>query len=71
MAVAVCGRDKLQMTGDFRYRKARRPELYRDVIGMAHDYTGRRLDGRQVACLNSGVLGHTLHVRYLGHLVVR
>lgn len=37
MAVAMCGREKLHMAGGFRYKKARRPELYRDVIGKEHD----------------------------------
>ncbi len=34
MAVAVCTRDKLQMAGGFRYRKARRPEVYGEVIAQ-------------------------------------
>ncbi|KND91868.1 (R)-stereoselective amidase [Tolypocladium ophioglossoides CBS 100239] len=37
MAVAVCTRDKLQLAGGFRYRKARRPDLYGDVIAKQHD----------------------------------
>lgn len=28
--------EKLQQSGGFRYRQARRPELYRDIIGQAH-----------------------------------
>ena len=37
MAVALCWREKLQMAGGSRYRKARKPGLYRDVIGEEHD----------------------------------
>lgn len=37
MAVAVCTRDKLQLAGGFRYRKARRPQLYGDVIAKQHE----------------------------------
>jgi hypothetical protein len=36
MAVAVCTRDKLQMAGGFRYRNARRPEVYGDVLVKDH-----------------------------------
>jgi predicted amidohydrolase len=39
MAMALCTRGKLELAGGFRYRKARRPELYRDVIGAAHNST--------------------------------
>ncbi|PNP76490.1 hypothetical protein FNYG_09909 [Fusarium nygamai] len=37
MAVATCGKDKLQLAGGFRYRQARRPELYRNIIGSDHN----------------------------------
>ncbi|KAL2020752.1 hypothetical protein VTK56DRAFT_7950 [Thermocarpiscus australiensis] len=37
MAVALCTRDKLELAGGWRYRKARRPELYREIIGQAHE----------------------------------
>ncbi|XWW96217.1 hypothetical protein V2A60_004190 [Cordyceps javanica] len=37
MAVAVCTRDKLQMAGGFRYRNARRPEVYGEVLARAND----------------------------------
>ncbi|ELR03919.1 hypothetical protein GMDG_06450 [Pseudogymnoascus destructans 20631-21] len=33
MAVAVCSREKMEMAGRFRYRKARRPELYGHIVG--------------------------------------
>jgi predicted amidohydrolase len=33
---ATCSREKLMMAGGRRYRDARRPELYRDIIGKAH-----------------------------------
>lgn len=36
MALATCNRDKLQMAGGYRYRKARRPELYGHVIAEKH-----------------------------------
>jgi predicted amidohydrolase len=37
MAVALCTRDKLELAGGWRYRKARRPELYREILGQAHE----------------------------------
>jgi predicted amidohydrolase len=33
---AMCTREKLSLAGGYRYRQARRVELYRDVIGMEH-----------------------------------
>lgn len=36
-AMAVLHREKLTLAGGHRYRKARRPELYRDIIGADHD----------------------------------
>jgi predicted amidohydrolase len=36
MAVAVCTRNKLEKAGGYRYRQARRPELYRDIINKEH-----------------------------------
>ncbi|WP_394848072.1 nitrilase family protein [Pendulispora brunnea] len=36
VTVAVCTRDKLEMAGGHRYRKARRPDLYREILGRAH-----------------------------------
>ncbi|RIV21208.1 nitrilase [Fibrisoma montanum] len=36
IAVATCTPEKLQQAGGYRYRKARRPDLYRDIIGQAH-----------------------------------
>ncbi|KAI5456320.1 Nitrilase/cyanide hydratase and apolipo protein N-acyltransferase [Mariannaea sp. PMI_226] len=36
MAIAVCSRDKLQMAGGFRYRNARRPEVYGSIISEGH-----------------------------------
>ncbi len=33
VVVAACAHDKIQSSGGYRYRKARRPELYRDIIG--------------------------------------
>ncbi len=34
--IATCIRQKLIDCGANRYKKARRPELYRDIIGMEH-----------------------------------
>ncbi|MDJ1473414.1 nitrilase family protein [Xanthocytophaga flava] len=36
VVVATCIREKLEQAGGYRYRKARRPELYKDVIGQSH-----------------------------------
>ncbi|MDR3715278.1 MAG: nitrilase family protein [Puia sp.] len=36
LVTAVCTPDKLTKAGGYRYRKARRPELYKDIIGQAH-----------------------------------
>ncbi len=33
---ALCTPDKLTHAGGFRYKKARRPELYKDIIGQHH-----------------------------------
>ncbi|HVZ58049.1 MAG TPA: nitrilase family protein [Chitinophagaceae bacterium] len=33
---ALCTPEKLTLAGGFRYRQARRPELYRDIIGQPH-----------------------------------
>ena len=36
IVVGTCVSENLQRAGGCRYRNARRPELYRDIIGMAH-----------------------------------
>ncbi|HEY0612147.1 MAG TPA: nitrilase family protein [Chitinophaga sp.] len=36
IAIASCIPEKLEQSGGYRYRKARRPELYADIIGQAH-----------------------------------
>ena len=36
IVVATCTTDKLEKAGGMRYRKARRPDLYRDIIGQDH-----------------------------------
>lgn len=36
IAIATVTAEKLQQAGGYRYRKARRPELYRDIIGRDH-----------------------------------
>lgn len=37
IAIAVCIPEKIQQAGGFRYKKARRPDLYRDIIGQPHE----------------------------------
>ena len=37
MALAVCTREKLTDAGGLRYRRARRPELYREILGREHE----------------------------------
>jgi hypothetical protein len=34
--IADINADQLTLAGGYRYIKARRPELYRDIIGKAH-----------------------------------
>jgi predicted amidohydrolase len=41
---SVLTKEKLQLAGGYRYRKARRPDLYRDIIGQAHQ-SNRKLSG--------------------------
>jgi predicted amidohydrolase len=36
IATATISPEKLTQAGGFRYMNARRPELYRDIIGMEH-----------------------------------
>jgi predicted amidohydrolase len=36
IAVATCAHEKLAMSGGHRYREARKPELYRDILGAEH-----------------------------------
>ncbi|MEZ4849806.1 MAG: nitrilase family protein [Bacteroidia bacterium] len=37
ICLATVTRDKLTLAGGYRYRKARRPELYREILGRAHE----------------------------------
>ena len=37
ITLATITKDKIPLSGGFRYRNARRPELYKDIIGMKHD----------------------------------
>lgn len=37
VVVARCTPEKLKLAGGFRYRGARKPELYRDILGKPHD----------------------------------
>ncbi|HEY4937367.1 MAG TPA: nitrilase-related carbon-nitrogen hydrolase [Puia sp.] len=39
--IATCTADKLTLAGGFRYMKARRPDLYRDIIGKSHEAVQR------------------------------
>ena len=39
IACATCEPEKLELAGGYRYKKARRPELYREIIGMDNDST--------------------------------
>lgn len=36
IAIATLTPEKLQQAGGYRYRKARRPDIYRDIIGQEH-----------------------------------
>jgi predicted amidohydrolase len=36
ITIATIVPDKLEKAGGYRYKKARRPELYRDIIGKEH-----------------------------------
>jgi len=36
VAIALCTPDRLEKAGGYRYIKARRPDLYRDIIGKSH-----------------------------------
>jgi hypothetical protein len=36
IAVGNCVHGNLEKSGGYRYTKARRPELYKDIIGMPH-----------------------------------
>jgi predicted amidohydrolase len=37
VVVATCTPDKLELAGGHRYKNARRPELYGDILGKGHD----------------------------------
>ncbi len=39
ITVATLSRDKLALAGGYRYRNARRPELYASILGREHDST--------------------------------
>ena len=51
LVVATCMREKLTQAGGWRYRQARRVELYRDVLGEEHEST------HKVSWLGHGVGG--------------
>lgn len=40
-AIGLCTADKLQLAGGFRYRNARRPELYGHILGKPHESSTR------------------------------
>lgn len=35
-AIATCGHQKIAASGGHRYREARKPELYRDILSAEH-----------------------------------
>lgn len=37
VVVAACSSDKLELAGGYRYKRARRPDLYREILGASHD----------------------------------
>jgi predicted amidohydrolase len=37
VVVATCIPDKLELAGGYRYKNARRPELYGQILGKIHD----------------------------------
>ena len=37
VVVATCTPDKLKLAGGYRYKRARRPELYGEILGAGHD----------------------------------
>jgi 5-aminopentanamidase len=37
VSIALCTPEKLKLAGGYRYKNARRPELYRDIIGADHE----------------------------------
>ncbi len=37
LAIALCTPEKLTQAGGYRYRQARRPDLYREILGQPHD----------------------------------
>ena len=41
ITIANITKEKLQLSGGWRYKNARRPELYRDIIGAEHDSSTR------------------------------
>jgi len=41
ISIATITPEKLKLAGGYRYRNARRPELYRDIIGKAHQSATR------------------------------
>jgi predicted amidohydrolase len=48
IAIATLTQDKLTKAGGYRYKKARRPDLYRDIIGQPH------VPDQKVVWLNPG-----------------
>ena len=36
ITIATITKDKIPLAGGFRYKNARRPDLYRDIIGKSH-----------------------------------
>ncbi len=44
VVVAWCTADKLKLAGGFRYRRARRPELYGAILQKGHNASLNRVD---------------------------
>jgi 5-aminopentanamidase len=41
VVVAECTPEKLKLAGGYRYKRARRPDLYKEILGAGHDPTTR------------------------------
>lgn len=41
VVVGTCSADKLKLAGGYRYRKARRPELFGDILKQDNDASTR------------------------------
>ena len=53
ICLATVTRDKLTLAGGYRYRKARRPELYREILGRAHEAETKPVWMKGITDINS------------------